>query len=144
MDFVSPDGAEKVSSYKLNHDTDRKFLRGLGWSEDKGPMRPYLKRLGWTPKIVHGKKKWVWFEGTRAERALYQHLVESFIWSCFPSCSRFCYRLLILPAQRGFFSEIFISARTMPKQLRQRLNISIFSNKPTFEISFKHHADVEG
>jgi hypothetical protein len=32
-------------------------------------MRPYLKRLGWTPKIVLGKKKWVWFEGTRAEKA---------------------------------------------------------------------------
>jgi hypothetical protein len=25
--------------------------------------------LGWTPKIVHGKKKWVWFEGTRAEKS---------------------------------------------------------------------------
>ena len=69
VDFISPDGTERVSSYKLNHDTDRKFLRGLGWSEDKGPMRPYLKRLGWMPKIVHGKKKWVWFEGTRDEKA---------------------------------------------------------------------------
>ena len=69
MDFISPDGTERVSSYKLNHDTNRKFLRGLGWSEDKGPMRPYMKRLGWMPKIVHGKKKWVWFEGTRDEKA---------------------------------------------------------------------------
>lgn len=32
-------------------------------------MRPYLKRLGWMPKIVHGKKKWVWFEGTRVEKS---------------------------------------------------------------------------
>lgn len=68
VDFVSPDGSQRVSSYKLNHDTERKFLRGLGWSEDEGPMRPFLKRLGWTPKIVLGKKKWVWFEGTRAEK----------------------------------------------------------------------------
>jgi hypothetical protein len=69
VDFISPDGTKRVSSYKLNHDTDRKFLRSLGWDETKGPMRPYLKRLGWTPKIVHGKKKWVWFEGSRAEKA---------------------------------------------------------------------------
>jgi hypothetical protein len=72
VDFISPDGMEKVSSYKLNHDTNRKFLRSLGWDETKGPMRPYLKRLGWMPKIVHGKKKWVWFEGTRAEKAYLQ------------------------------------------------------------------------
>jgi hypothetical protein len=68
VDFVSPDGSQRVSSYKLNHDRERKFLRGLGWSESEGPMRPFLKRLGWTPKIVRGKKKWVWFEGTRAEK----------------------------------------------------------------------------
>jgi hypothetical protein len=69
IDFISPDGTKRLTSHMMNHDTSRKFLRGLGWSEDKGPVRFYLKRLGWTPKIVHGKKKWVWFEGTRAERA---------------------------------------------------------------------------
>ena len=93
MDFISPDGTEKVSSYKLNHDSDRKFLRGLGWSEDKGPMRPYLKRLGWMPKIVHGKKKWVWFEGTRAKKRISKAFVATS--SCYiPNVARPQKRLL--------------------------------------------------
>ena len=50
----------------------------------------------------------------------------------------------LLPFHEGLSGEIFISARTMPQQLRQRLEISLFSNEPTFEISFKHHADIEG
>jgi hypothetical protein len=50
----------------------------------------------------------------------------------------------LFPFHEGLSGEIFISAKTMPKQLRQRLKISIFSDEPTFEISFKHHADIEG
>jgi hypothetical protein len=50
----------------------------------------------------------------------------------------------LLPFHEGLSGEIFISARAMPQQLCQRLKISIFSDEPTFEISFKHHADIEG
>jgi hypothetical protein len=62
-DYQSPDGKMTVSSYKLNHDKKRTFVRSLGWDESKGPMRPYLESLGWKPLKRYGKKKWVWFEG---------------------------------------------------------------------------------
>ena len=64
-DYESPDKETIVSSYKLNHDKERKFMRSLGWSKEKGPMRPYLESLGWRPIKSLGKKKWVWFEGDR-------------------------------------------------------------------------------
>jgi hypothetical protein len=72
--FISPDGTQKVTSYKLNHDKDRKFLRSLGWNESKGSMRSWLKRpmseggAGWTQENEYGKKKWCWFEGSPSEK----------------------------------------------------------------------------
>lgn len=66
--FISPDGTQKVTSYALNHDSERKFLRSLGWDESKGRMRPYLKSLGWKEEKEYGKKKWGWFEGTPSEK----------------------------------------------------------------------------
>ena len=50
----------------------------------------------------------------------------------------------LLPFQEGLPGEIFIPARAMSKQLRQRLKVPILSNEAAFEISFKHHADIEG
>lgn len=64
-DYESPDGKTLVSSYKLNHDKERTFMRSLGWNEARGPMRPYLESLGWKPIRSLGKKKWVWFEGPK-------------------------------------------------------------------------------
>jgi hypothetical protein len=62
-DYESPDGKVIVSSYKLNHDKRRTFVRSLGWDASKGPMRPYIESLGWKPIKRYGKKKWAWFEG---------------------------------------------------------------------------------
>jgi hypothetical protein len=74
MDFESPDGNRTVTSYALNHDKERKFLRSLGWTEEKGPMRPYLRRLGWKQVNRYGKKKWACFEGTPTEKRLLKSL----------------------------------------------------------------------
>jgi hypothetical protein len=59
-----------VSSYSLNHDSERKFMRDLGWTnaEDDGPMRTWLRNHGWVEEKDYGKKKWLWFEGTPSER----------------------------------------------------------------------------
>ena len=71
VDFISPDGKEKLSSYAINHDSQRDYkrLRKLGWDESKGRIRPFLRDIGWKPVKVFGKRKWVHFAGTRAERA---------------------------------------------------------------------------
>jgi len=45
-DYESPDGSVVVSSYKLNHDKQRRFARSLGWDESKGPMRPSMESDG--------------------------------------------------------------------------------------------------
>ncbi len=50
----------------------------------------------------------------------------------------------LLPIQGGLSGEIFISARNMPQQIRQCRKVSILRNEPTFEISLKHHANIEG
>ena len=68
--FVSPDGKQRVTSYQLNHDKERKFLRSIGWSEDiQRPMRAWLRDTkGWTEEREYGKKKWVTFVGTKEEK----------------------------------------------------------------------------
>jgi hypothetical protein len=68
--FVSPDGKNRVTSYQLNHDKDRKFLRSIGWSEDiKRPMRAWLRDTKkWTEEREYGKKKWATFVGTEEEK----------------------------------------------------------------------------
>jgi hypothetical protein len=68
--FLSPDGTVKVSSYQLNHDKKRKFLRSLGWTEEHAlSMRAWLRDVGkWTEEKELGKKKWATFLGTEAEK----------------------------------------------------------------------------
>src|ERR1035438_8810637 len=41
----------------------------------------------------------------------------------------------LLPLQEGLSGEIFISVRSMPKQLRQCLKVSVLRNEAAFEIS---------
>jgi hypothetical protein len=69
--FVSPDGKQRVTSYQLNHDKERRFLRSLGWNESvRRPMRAWLRdTAGWHEEKEYGKKKWVSFEGTAEEKA---------------------------------------------------------------------------
>lgn len=74
--YISPDGKDSVTSYKLNHDKDRKFLRSIGWTTDiktkdgrNVPMRAWLQAQGWSPVKELPKKKWVTFVGTADERA---------------------------------------------------------------------------
>jgi hypothetical protein len=50
----------------------------------------------------------------------------------------------LLPLQEGLSGEIFVSARSMPQQIRQRLKVSVLRKEAAFEIPFKHHADIEG
>jgi hypothetical protein len=69
VDFKSPNGARLITSYALNHDTDRTIFRDLGWSESKGDPRQYLLYRGWKQINRYGKKKWLWFEGSPEERA---------------------------------------------------------------------------
>ncbi len=71
VDFISPDGKERLSSYAINHDRqhNHRRLRKLGWDESKGRIRPYLRDIGWKPVKVYGKRKWVHFAGTKAEKA---------------------------------------------------------------------------
>ena len=76
-DYESPDGKMIVSSYKLNHDKKRTFVRSLGWDESKGPMRPYLESLGWKPIKRYGKKKWAWFERAKNGQHLNRLVVTS-------------------------------------------------------------------
>ncbi len=68
--FISPDGTRTVTSYALNHDKSRRFLRELGWNESIAlPMRAWLREIaGWKEKKELGKKKWVTFVGTEDER----------------------------------------------------------------------------
>lgn len=49
----------------------------------------------------------------------------------------------LLPIQGGLPGEIFISARSMPNELGQFLYVSILSNEATFQVAFKHHANIE-
>lgn len=68
MDYLSPDGSQILTSYKLNHQgSDKLFMRSLGWTPEDGAMRPWLISKGWTLLKRYGKKKWVWFEGHRRE-----------------------------------------------------------------------------
>lgn len=68
VDFLSPDGSQTITSYKLNHQGSAKtFMRSLGWTPENGAMRPWLIYKGWTPIYRYGKKKWLWFEGPNRE-----------------------------------------------------------------------------
>jgi len=75
--YISPDGKIKVTSYQLNHDKSRKFLRSLGWDERvKTTMREWLRTVPcdsegqhWVEEHEYPKKKWCWFEGTAEEKA---------------------------------------------------------------------------
>src|ERR1700691_1770051 len=49
----------------------------------------------------------------------------------------------LLPLQEGLSGKIFISARSVAQQLRQRLKVSILCNYPAFERHFKHRADID-
>lgn len=70
--YVSANGEHRVTSYQLNHDKSRKFLRSLGWTEAETlPMRVWLKTIaGWHEEKEYGKKKWCWFEGTAEEKTV--------------------------------------------------------------------------
>ncbi len=60
---------EKITSYQLNHDSERKTMTDLGWNPQLGFMRTWLKgEKGWVEEKDYGKKKWLWFEGTPSER----------------------------------------------------------------------------
>src|ERR1017187_8596474 len=48
-----------------------------------------------------------------------------------------------LPTRGGLLSEVFVSTRRMPQDLRQGLDVARLRGEATFEISLKHHADVE-
>jgi hypothetical protein len=50
----------------------------------------------------------------------------------------------LLPLQESLPGEIFISARSMPKKLRQRFEVTILGNEAAFKVPLKHHADIEG
>jgi hypothetical protein len=70
-DFLSPDGNRIITSYQLNHDKERKILKSLGWKHDENAkelMRPWLRNEGWTEIKRYGKKKWITFVGTDAEK----------------------------------------------------------------------------
>lgn len=58
-DYVSADGQRTMSSYAKNH---------------KGISRAQLIADGWKPIARWNKKKYVWFEGTRTERATLKSL----------------------------------------------------------------------
>ena len=45
--------------------------------------------------------------------------------------------------QCGFSGEVFVSTRRMPQEVRQGLDVSCLCDEATFEISLKHHADIE-
>lgn len=68
VDWISPDGTRTVTSNVLNHDRQKKFFRSVGWDKKSGDPREYIAYLGWKPVRRPGKKKWVWFEGTSAQR----------------------------------------------------------------------------
>jgi len=69
VDWKSPDGTRTITSNKLNHDREKKFFRSLGWTELKGDPRAYIQHLGWKPIRRPGKGRYIWFEGTRTEKA---------------------------------------------------------------------------
>lgn len=58
-DYQSPDGKTIWTSYKIHH---------------QKISRAQLLRDGWKPIRRYGKKKWVWFEGERLERAYLKSL----------------------------------------------------------------------
>jgi hypothetical protein len=68
INWKSPDGVRTITSNTLNHDKGKRFFRSLGWNEKKGDPREYIHHLGWTPIRQKAKGKYVWFEGTPAER----------------------------------------------------------------------------
>jgi hypothetical protein len=66
VDYQSSDGSQILTSYKLNHQgSEKSFMRSLGWTPEDGAMRPWLVSQGWVPIRRYGKKKWLWFEGSR-------------------------------------------------------------------------------
>jgi hypothetical protein len=46
----------------------------------------------------------------------------------------------LLPLQESLPGEIFISARSMPKKLRQRFEVTILGNEAAFKVALKHHS----
>jgi hypothetical protein len=69
MDYLSPDGAQIITSYKLNHQgKEKSFMKSLGWTPEDGAMRPWLISKGWSQIKRYGKKKWLWFEGKDKEQ----------------------------------------------------------------------------
>ena len=75
FNYISPDGTQIVTSYALNHDKERKFLRSIGWTPDvkdkEGkplPMRVWLRAKGWIEVKDLPKKKWATFVGTNEEK----------------------------------------------------------------------------